>query len=64
MRNQIIIEAEEYKKAFYEKKKTNCERSQENNREREKVKTFEYDDMNIFSFLALSVMDLWLINHF
>jgi len=37
MRNQIITEAEEYKKAFYEKRKSNCERSKENNREREKL---------------------------
>lgn len=38
MRNQIIEEAEEYKQAFYEKRKLNCETNKTNNREREKVK--------------------------
>ncbi|KAK7335495.1 hypothetical protein VNO80_27375 [Phaseolus coccineus] len=37
MRNQIIKEAEEYKEAFYEKRKLNCESSKKNNREREKI---------------------------
>jgi len=40
MRNQIIKEAEEYKEAFYEKRKLNCESTQKNNREREKVEIY------------------------
>lgn len=37
MRTQIIEEAEEYKRAFYEKRKTNCETNKVQNRERETV---------------------------
>ncbi|KAL0442807.1 UNVERIFIED_CONTAM: Clathrin light chain 1 [Sesamum latifolium] len=37
MRNQIIEEAEAFKKAFYEKRKLNLETSKTNNREREKL---------------------------
>ncbi|XP_061337644.1 clathrin light chain 1-like [Gastrolobium bilobum] len=37
MRNQIIKEAEDYKQAFYEKRKINCETNKANNREREKI---------------------------
>ncbi|MED6154964.1 hypothetical protein PIB30_001106 [Stylosanthes scabra] len=37
MRNQIIKEAEDYKQAFYEKTKKNCETTKANNREKEKL---------------------------
>lgn len=37
MRNQIIEEAEEYKRAFYEKREKTIETNKTNNREREKV---------------------------
>ncbi|XP_058082626.1 clathrin light chain 2-like [Magnolia sinica] len=37
MLNQIIDEAEEYKRAFYEKRKNTCETNKTHNREREKL---------------------------
>ncbi|XP_057455492.1 clathrin light chain 1-like [Lotus japonicus] len=37
MRNQIIKEAEDFKEAFYAKRKLNCETTKTNNREREKI---------------------------
>lgn len=37
IRNQIIEEAEQYKQAFYEKRKLNIESNKSNNREKEKV---------------------------
>lgn len=37
IRNQILEEAEEYKQAFYEKRKVNIETNKTNNREKEKV---------------------------
>lgn len=38
MRSQIIEEAEEYKVAFYEKRKLNIESNKTSNREQEKVR--------------------------
>lgn len=38
MRNQIIEEAEEFKQAFYEKRKLNVETNKTSNREKEKVR--------------------------
>ncbi|CAL0303903.1 unnamed protein product [Lupinus luteus] len=43
LRNQIIQEAEDYKQAFYEKRKVNCETNKANNREREKINLANQD---------------------
>jgi len=37
LRNEIILQADEYKQAFHEKRKLNCETNKVNNREKEKV---------------------------
>lgn len=39
LRSQIVVDAEEFKKAFVEKRKLNVETSKGQNREREKVGT-------------------------
>ncbi|KAL8152165.1 hypothetical protein V2J09_009925 [Rumex salicifolius] len=43
MRNQIIEEAEEYKRAFYEKRKLNIETNKTQNREKETVFSFNQE---------------------
>lgn len=40
MRNQLVEEAEEYIRGFYEKRKLTVESNKTNNREREKVYVF------------------------
>ena len=40
LRSQIILEAEEFKKGFVEKRKLNLETSKDHNREREKVQYY------------------------
>lgn len=59
MRNQIIDEADEFKKSFYEKRQRNSERNKENNREREKVTTniwtFQFIHEFYFSLIAFKL---------
>ncbi|KAE9616864.1 hypothetical protein Lal_00034711 [Lupinus albus] len=43
LRNQIIQEAEDYKQAFYEKRKVNCKTNKANNKEREKINLANQD---------------------
>lgn len=54
MRNQILEEAEEYKRSFYEKLKVNRETNMAHNREREKVTN--YDLINQISFSTMFVI--------
>ena len=53
MRNQIIAEAEEYKRSFYEKRNQNCETYKANNREREKVETRKFGNQHYDYWLSL-----------
>lgn len=57
MRNQIIEEAEEYKQAFYEKRKLNIETSKTSNREQEKVRYwFDWNQFLTLSRLVKTVI--------
>lgn len=61
MRNQIIIEAEEYIQAFYEKRKLNVETNKASNREREKVKCWKANISTLFSFLLRhGLLNAWI----
>lgn len=52
MRGQIMEEAEEYKQAFFDKRKLNIETNKTNNREREKV-CYAHIELHSFFFLFL-----------
>ena len=54
MRLKIIEEAEEYKQAFYEKRKLNVETNKVQTREREKVYFYCYCGIIFFNFELLS----------
>ena len=54
MRIQIIEEAEEYKRAFHEKRKLNIETNKTNNREKEKVEARTGPYCFYFSFSLVS----------
>lgn len=61
MRNQIIKEAEEYKEAFYAKRKLNCESNKKNNREREKVEiSIQYYSLVLVIFCESCIYCSWL----
>lgn len=51
MRMQIIEEAEEYKRAFFEKRKLNTETNKNNNRDKEKVFFSIYSVTHLYSHL-------------
>lgn len=59
MRNQIIEEAEEFKRSFYEKRKINTETNKNHNREREKVLI-----LRAFILLHLNLWCLFLFSQF
>lgn len=55
MRNQIIEEAEEFKQAFYEKRKLTVETNKTSNREKEKVRLSYFKpqfETNLFYYLT------------
>jgi hypothetical protein len=49
-REQIILEAQQYKEAFYEKQKLNVETSKVQNREKEKVPSFSSSVLAFYHF--------------
>ncbi|KAK9131740.1 hypothetical protein Scep_011268 [Stephania cephalantha] len=56
MRIQILEEAEDFKRAFYEKRQTNRETNKTQNREREKVRVFPRIDCFLRSISYVSVL--------
>lgn len=53
MRNQIITEAEEYKKSFYEKREKTIETNKTDNREKEKVSSDKIHNRSHLRFLGV-----------